>query len=224
MGVCAWHQKCVTLAAAAVPAGGYCHPWTYLLGKATADGLLLRAIPALLYSLPFYYMMGLQTGSSHVALFLFTVATFALAVAALSLAVTSGRPGWRARRRAGMCCATHSMQRRAACSAPLSVPWPHGQGSAGSPAPLHFGALQPAAPRARLPWCSLSSCSSPCWWAVFWSSEPPVLAAHDSCVQLMHSFLPTRASMRCIRPPCAKPACCAACRPKPDACRGRSPR
>lgn len=36
--------------------------------------------------------MGLQSGSSHVALWLFTLATFAVAMGALSLAVTVG--GW----------------------------------------------------------------------------------------------------------------------------------
>ena len=43
--------------------------------------------------------MGLAGGSTHVALFLFVTATFALAVGALSLAVTVGEsvgPSWNA--------------------------------------------------------------------------------------------------------------------------------
>ncbi|GAB4823317.1 hypothetical protein N2152v2_010363 [Parachlorella kessleri] len=89
--------------------GGYYHAYSYLLSKAVLDALLLRVIPVFLYSAPFYPMMGLQSGSTQVALFLMLLATFAVAVGALSLAVTVGKFAPRrivqalARRVAGVC-------------------------------------------------------------------------------------------------------------------------
>jgi ABC-type multidrug transport system ATPase subunit len=67
----------------------------YLITKACLDGLLLRAVPALLYAAPFYPMMGLGSGSSTVALFLMVLSLFALTTGALSLgvAVVSKTPG-----------------------------------------------------------------------------------------------------------------------------------
>jgi ABC-type multidrug transport system ATPase subunit len=65
-------------------------PWAYLLPKAAADGILLRAIPALLFSASFYPLMGLAPGAEQVALFLMTLCGFSLTVGALALAVSAG--------------------------------------------------------------------------------------------------------------------------------------
>lgn len=70
--------------------GGYYSPATYYVTKAVLDALLLRAIPVLLYSAPFYPMMGFIGGSNHIGLFLMVLATFAVAIGALSLAVAVG--------------------------------------------------------------------------------------------------------------------------------------
>ena len=50
--------------------------------------MFLRFLPILIFSAPFYPMMGLDSEPSHVALYLLTLGTFAVAVGALSLAVT----------------------------------------------------------------------------------------------------------------------------------------
>ena len=67
---------------------GYYRRWTYVISKVILDGMLLRFIPILLYSAPFYPMMGLESDSSSVALFFMTLGTFAVAVGALSLSLT----------------------------------------------------------------------------------------------------------------------------------------
>lgn len=67
---------------------GYYRRWTYVISKVVLDGLLLRFIPILLFSAPFYPMMGLESDSASVALFLMTLGTFAVAVGALSLSTT----------------------------------------------------------------------------------------------------------------------------------------
>ncbi len=70
--------------------GGYYNPATYYVTKAVLDALLLRAIPVLLYSAPFYPMMGFIGGANHVGLFLMVLSTFAVVIGALSLAVAVG--------------------------------------------------------------------------------------------------------------------------------------
>ncbi len=55
---------------------------------ATLDGLLLRVIPSLLFSIPFYPMSGFQTAPQLVATFFGVLAVFSAAVGALSMAVT----------------------------------------------------------------------------------------------------------------------------------------
>ena len=67
---------------------GYYHPWSYYTAKLILDGILLRFLPTLLYSAAFYPMMGLSSEPKAVALFLMTLGTFAVAIGALSLAVT----------------------------------------------------------------------------------------------------------------------------------------
>ena len=75
--------------------GGYYRRWTYVISKLVLDGLFLRFLPILIFSAPFYPMMGLDSQPSRVALYLMTLGTFAVAVGALSLAVTfsSGTAG-----------------------------------------------------------------------------------------------------------------------------------
>ena len=74
---------------------GYYRRWTYVISKLVLDGLILRFIPILLYSASFYPMMGLDSASASVALYLMTLGTFAVAVGALSLSMTflSNTPG-----------------------------------------------------------------------------------------------------------------------------------
>lgn len=87
-----FHEKRVV---ASEVRGGYYRPWTYFVSKLVLDGILLRFIPTLLYTASFYNMMGLPSASDTVALFLMVLGTFAIAVGALSLAVTvaSGTAG-----------------------------------------------------------------------------------------------------------------------------------
>ncbi|BDA44712.1 probable broad substrate specificity ATP-binding cassette transporter at C-terminar half [Coccomyxa sp. Obi] len=70
--------------------GGYYRPFSYYISKATLDGLLLRVVPAVLYSIPFYPMIGFQKDPAHVALFFCVLAVFSATVGALSMAVTVG--------------------------------------------------------------------------------------------------------------------------------------
>ena len=69
-------------------AGGYYRRWTYVISKLVIDGMFLRFLPILIFSAPFYPMMGLDSEPSSVALYLMTLGTFAVAVGALSLAIT----------------------------------------------------------------------------------------------------------------------------------------
>lgn len=60
------------------------------LPAATLDGLLLRVLPAVIYSIPFYPMIGFQSDPAHVALFFCVLAVFSATVGALSMAITVG--------------------------------------------------------------------------------------------------------------------------------------
>ena len=57
---------------------------------ATLDGLLLRVLPAVIYSIPFYPMTGFQSDPAHVALFFCVLAVFSATVGAMSMAITVG--------------------------------------------------------------------------------------------------------------------------------------
>lgn len=70
--------------------GGYYSLVSYFVTKLTVDALILRVLPVFVYSALFYPITGLQSGSVHVSLFLFTLATFALGIAALSFALSVG--------------------------------------------------------------------------------------------------------------------------------------
>lgn len=69
---------------------GYYEPAAYLLSKLTLDGLLLRAIPAILLWIPFYYIAGFRTGSVYASLYVFALVAFNCCVGALSMAITIG--------------------------------------------------------------------------------------------------------------------------------------
>lgn len=63
----------------------------WLCWPATLDGLLLRVLPAILYSIPLYPMTGLQSGAPHVALFFTILAVFSATVGSMSMAITVGK-------------------------------------------------------------------------------------------------------------------------------------
>eukprot|EP00879_Flechtneria_rotunda_P000702 GHRR01000820.1.p1 GENE.GHRR01000820.1~~GHRR01000820.1.p1 ORF type:complete len:943 (+),score=354.31 GHRR01000820.1:2184-5012(+) len=67
----------------------YYSPLAYALTKLVLDGLLLRALPALLFGIPFYYLMGLNPAAVHVVVFLFVLMGLTAAVGALALAFAS---------------------------------------------------------------------------------------------------------------------------------------
>lgn len=69
---------------------GYYNPAAYLLSKLTLDGMLLRAIPAILLWAPFYYIAGFRTGSVYASLYVFALVAFNCCVGALSMAITIG--------------------------------------------------------------------------------------------------------------------------------------
>ena len=73
----------------------YYSPWAYAASKLVLDGLLLRALPALLFALPFYFLMGLRAGAAHFFTFLFVFVAFNAAVGALALGLAAalGSPG-----------------------------------------------------------------------------------------------------------------------------------
>lgn len=70
-------------------AGGYYRPWTYLATKLLLDGLLLRALPAVVYTALMYPLVGLNSSGDRVAVFLFTLAAFACSIGALAVAVAA---------------------------------------------------------------------------------------------------------------------------------------
>lgn len=75
--------------------GGYYSPALYTIVKGLIDALLLRIMPAVLFCLPFYYLMGLNRSPGHVAVFIGVVSLFSTAVGWLSLFICtfSSTPG-----------------------------------------------------------------------------------------------------------------------------------
>jgi len=61
--------------------------WVYVMCKLVVDGLLLRALPAALYAVPFYWMVGFRAEASPWFSFLFTLMLFSLCIGALSILV-----------------------------------------------------------------------------------------------------------------------------------------
>jgi len=66
---------------------GLYHGATYVVCKLVVDGLLLRALPATLYAIPFYFMAGFRMDASSWFSFLFTLILFSLCIGALSILV-----------------------------------------------------------------------------------------------------------------------------------------
>lgn len=56
------------------------------------DSLLLRVLPAALFGLPFYYLMGLADEPERVAVFFAVLTTFSATAGALSMAASVGCP------------------------------------------------------------------------------------------------------------------------------------
>lgn len=75
--------------------GGYYSSSTYVTAKLFLDAGLLRVLPAVLYSVPLYLMMGMQQDIGKFGLYLFTVCTFNVVIGGLSMAITilSPTPG-----------------------------------------------------------------------------------------------------------------------------------
>lgn len=67
----------------------YYTPAAYAATKLVLDGLLLRALPAVLFGLPFYFLMGLSPEPRAVVTFLFVIVTFSAAVGAAALAAAA---------------------------------------------------------------------------------------------------------------------------------------
>ncbi|WIA23676.1 hypothetical protein OEZ85_000376 [Tetradesmus obliquus] len=68
----------------------YYHPAAYAATKLVLDGLLLRALPALLFALPFYFLMGLNPAALQFCTFLLVLIGFSAAVGALALGLAAG--------------------------------------------------------------------------------------------------------------------------------------
>jgi len=69
-------------------ASGYYNAYVYLLSKILLDAVLLRILPAVLLSVPLYFMMHLQRVLEKFVIFIFTVSTFNITVGLLSMAIT----------------------------------------------------------------------------------------------------------------------------------------
>ena len=89
------------------------------------DALVLRVVPALLYTAVFYPLLGLQSAPSKVAIFVGVLATLSITMGALSMAITAGAYR-RATARSSMQCSWYVHQRACAprsraLSQPLSL-------------------------------------------------------------------------------------------------------
>lgn len=58
---------------------GYYPAMLYMVAKTLVDALLLRALPAVLFGLPVYYMAELREESSRIFMFMFVLVAFAIA-------------------------------------------------------------------------------------------------------------------------------------------------
>lgn len=67
----------------------YYSPVAYAATKLVLDGLLLRALPALLFTLPFYFLMGLSATALQFFVFLLVLIAFSATVGALALGFAS---------------------------------------------------------------------------------------------------------------------------------------
>jgi hypothetical protein len=67
----------------------YYSPLTYSFTKLVLDGVLLRALPALLFAVPFYFLMGLNSGAGPFMTFALVFVAFNATVGALSLSLAA---------------------------------------------------------------------------------------------------------------------------------------
>lgn len=67
----------------------YYSPLTYSLTKLALDGVLLRALPAILFAVPFYFLMGLSPGAGPFLTFAFVFIAFNATVGALALSLAA---------------------------------------------------------------------------------------------------------------------------------------
>jgi ATP-binding cassette, subfamily G (WHITE), member 2 len=58
---------------------GYYPAFMYMIAKTLVDAILLRALPALLFGLPVYFMAKLSPSSAKTMMFMFVLVTFAIA-------------------------------------------------------------------------------------------------------------------------------------------------
>ena len=72
--------------------GSYYRVGTYFFAKAVLDGLLLRVLPAVIYSVVVYWSIGLRNTPSHTLVFFATLALFNLASGALSMVIAVVSP------------------------------------------------------------------------------------------------------------------------------------
>jgi len=72
--------------------GKYYRVGTYFISKALLDGMLLRVMPAVLYGLIVYWLVGMKPSSGNVAVFFLTLSLFNLAAGALSMVLTICSP------------------------------------------------------------------------------------------------------------------------------------
>jgi hypothetical protein len=67
----------------------YYSPLTYSLTKLVLDGVLLRALPAVLFAVPFYFLMGLSNAPGAFMTFALVFVAFNATVGALALALAA---------------------------------------------------------------------------------------------------------------------------------------
>jgi ABC-type multidrug transport system ATPase subunit len=72
--------------------GKYYRVGTYFISKALLDGLLLRVMPAVLYGVIVYWLVGMRPSAGNVAVFFLTLSLFNLAAGALSMVLTICSP------------------------------------------------------------------------------------------------------------------------------------
>lgn len=67
---------------------GYYSQFQYIFSKHLLDSLLLRALPSVLTSIPFYFLMGLNLNITKFFIYFFTIITFNLTIGSLTTTLT----------------------------------------------------------------------------------------------------------------------------------------
>jgi hypothetical protein len=94
---------------------GLYSPLSYTASKLVLDGLVLRALPALLFTVPFYLLMGLQPAPARFFTFLFAFSAFNCTVG--GAAPAAGPP----------CTCSALLAAQGSGGSRGSRPWPAGQ-------------------------------------------------------------------------------------------------